>query len=151
MRRREFIRLLGGAAAWPLAARAQQADRVRRVASLWASQAGEAECSLILGSFRQELAKLGWVEGRNLRIDLRFAGGDVDRIRSYAAELVSLDPDVIVTVSGAATNAVRQRTRTIPIVFYGVGGIPEAGGGAVENIARPEGNTTGITNLYFSV
>jgi len=151
MRRREFIRLLGGAAAWPLAARAQQADRVRRVASLWASQAGEAESSLILGSFRQELAKLGWVEGRNLRIDLRFAGGDVDRIRSYAAELVSLDPDVIVTVSGAATNAVRQRTRTIPIVFYGVGGIPEAGGGAVENIARPEGNTTGITNLYFSV
>jgi putative ABC transport system substrate-binding protein len=151
MKRRDFITLLGGAvAAWPITARAQQGERMRRVACLLGAQT-EADLGLFLGSLRQELAKLGWVEGRNLRIDPRVGGGDVDRIRSYAAELVSLDPDVIVTSSPVATKAVQQRTRTIPIVFYGVGGIPETGGGVVENIARPEGNTTGITQLYFSV
>jgi putative ABC transport system substrate-binding protein len=152
MRRRDFITLLGGgaAAAWPLAARAQQAEHVRRVAVLF-GLATEAGLRPFLGSFRQELAKLGWVEGHNLRIDPRFPGGDIDRIRSYAAELVSLDPDVIVTSSVVATNSVQQQTRIIPIVFFGAGGIPETGGGVVGNIARPEGNTTGITNLYYSV
>jgi putative ABC transport system substrate-binding protein len=152
MRRRDFITLLGtAAAAWPLAARAQQAEHLRRVAVLFGLVATEAGLRPFLGAFRQELAKLGWVEGRNLRIDPRFPGGDIDRIRSDAAELVSLDPDVIVTSSVVATNSVQQQTRTIPIVFFGAGGIPETGGGVVGNIARPEGNTTGITNLYYSV
>jgi putative ABC transport system substrate-binding protein len=151
MNRRDFITLVTGtAAAWPLAARAQQTEHVRRVASLFGTQT-EADFGRVLGSFQQELAKLGWVEGRNLRIHPRFGGGDVDRIRSYAAELVSLDPDVIVTSSVVATKAVQQQTRTIPIIFLGAGGIPETGGGVVANIARPEGNTTGITNIYYSV
>jgi putative tryptophan/tyrosine transport system substrate-binding protein len=146
VKRRECIAGLASAAAWPLAARAQQTERVRRVASLFG-----LETRADLGPFREELAKLGWVEGRNLRIELRFGGADVDRIHSYAVELVNINPDVIVTSSAVATNAVQQETRTIPIVFFGAGGIPETGGGVVGNIARPEGNTTGITNLYSSI
>jgi putative ABC transport system substrate-binding protein len=154
MRRREFIAGLGGAAvAWPLAARAQQAERVRRIGLLvpFDGVLFGAVTGADLGPFREELAKLGWVEGRNLWIDLRSGRGDVDRIRSYAAELVSLDPDVFVTSSAVATNAVQQQTQTIPIVFFGAGGISESGDTVVRSVARPEGNTTGITNLYFSV
>jgi putative ABC transport system substrate-binding protein len=140
MRRREFITLLSGAAAWPLAARAQKAEGVRRVGMLVVS----AENPSAPDPFREELAKRGWIEGRNLRIDVRFAAA-ADRIQAYAVELVSLDPDVIVTVGGAVTRAVQRETWTIPIVFI-TGASAENG-----NISRPEGNATGIGVRYSSV
>jgi putative ABC transport system substrate-binding protein len=154
MRRREFITLLGGAAAassslWPLAARAQQAERVRRVGALW-SLPNDAEGQPLGNALQEELAKLGWVEGRNLHIDNRFAGGDIARMRAYAVELASLGPDVIFTNGVPATRAMQQQTRTIPIVFAGAGGIADDSD-IVRNITHPEGNTTGATNLYFSV
>jgi putative ABC transport system substrate-binding protein len=141
MKRRQFITLLGGVAAWPRATRAQQGERVRRIGMLNAGG--------YIAAFRDGLAKLGWVEAHNLRIDLRVGGGDADRIRGYAAELTSLAPDVIVTSTVAATKAVQQLTQTIPIVISGAGDVST--NGIVKNIARPEGNTTGITNLYASI
>ena len=140
LRRREFIAALGGAAAWPLAARAQQGDRVRRIGVLWPET--EANIAFIQRSLRDELQKLNWIEGRNLLFDVRFGDGDPVRIRAYAAELVSLKPDVIVTVGSLATRAVQQQTPTIPIVFV-VGSDPFSSG-LVKSVARPEGNTTGI-------
>jgi len=98
-----------------------------------------------LDAFREDLAKLGWVEGRNLRVDLRFGAGDIDRIRTRADELVRLGPEVIVTNSGGATRALQQATGTIPIVF--IGGGDAAANGLVRNIARPEGNTTGFNGI----
>jgi putative ABC transport system substrate-binding protein len=144
IKRRQFITLLGGAAAWPLAARAQQGERVRRVGML---AAGPGQT--YIDAFRDGLAKLGWVEARNLQIDLRSGGGDADRIRAYAAELVSLAPDVIVTGTLAATRAVQQQTQTIPIVITGAA--DPVANGIVKSLARPEGNTTGVTNLFFSI
>jgi putative ABC transport system substrate-binding protein len=118
IRRREFITLLGGAAAWPLAARAQQGDRVRRIGVLSAgSSEDESAARADLAALREGLAKLGWIEGRNLRIDLRFTGSDPDRIRADAGELVSLAPEVIVTGSVPATRVAQEQTKTIPIVF----------------------------------
>jgi putative ABC transport system substrate-binding protein len=150
LRRREFIAGLGGAAAaWPLVARAQQGESVRRVGAL-VSVVNEAESAPISNLLREELMKLGWIEGRNLQIDLRFAGADIARMRTYAAELVSLDPEVILTNGVPATRATQQQTRTIPIVFAGAGGIAD-NSDIVKNIRRPEGNTTGVTNSYFSV
>jgi putative ABC transport system substrate-binding protein len=143
MRRRDFITLLG-ATAWPLAARAQQGERVRRIGMLTVGP-GQA----YIAAFREGLAKLGWVEARNLRIELRFGGGDADRIRAYAAELVSLAPDVIVTSTVAATKAVQQQTQTIPIVINGAA--DPVANGIVKSLGRPEGNTTGVTNLYYSI
>jgi putative ABC transport system substrate-binding protein len=145
IRRRDLITLLTGATAWPLAARAQ-AERVRRVAALAVLQTQENRGLAFLW---EELAKLGWIEGRNLRIDLRFApAGDRDRIRAYAMELVSLDPDVIVTVGPVTTRAAQQQTRTIPIVFAAGGSVI---GSEVSNISRPEGNVTGIAARYLSI
>jgi putative tryptophan/tyrosine transport system substrate-binding protein len=148
MRRREFITLLGGAAAWPLAARAQQSGRVRRVGMLLNGGENDRLRQAYLGAMREGLAKLGWVEGRNLQIDLRWnddaAGFDRD-----ATELVNLAPDVIVTSGGAATRAVQQQTHTIPIVFA-VGGDAVANG-LVHNIARPDGNVTGFSSPEPSV
>jgi putative ABC transport system substrate-binding protein len=149
IRRREFITLLGGTAvAWPLAARAQQGRPMRRIGVL----AGSTEDSPVtrgnLAALREVLAKLGWIEGRNLRIDFRSAANDPDRTRAYAVELVSLSPDVIVTGNGPATRAVQQQTQTIPIVFT-AGGDPVSNG-VLQNIARPEGNTTGVTNAFDS-
>ena len=140
LRRREFIATLGGAAAWPLAARAQQGDRVRRIGVLWPET--EANIAFIQRSLRDELQKLNWIEGRNLLFDVRFGDGDPVRIRGYAAELVSLKPDVIVTVGSLATRAVQQHTPTIPIVFV-VASDPFSTG-LVKSVVRPEGNTTGI-------
>jgi putative tryptophan/tyrosine transport system substrate-binding protein len=117
MRRREFIAGLGSAAAWPLAARAQQADRVRRVGVLAGAAENDQGYQASIAAFREGLAKLGWVEGRNLRIELRFGAADADRFRAYAAELVSLAPDVIVAEGGAPTRALQQQTQTIPIVI----------------------------------
>src|ERR1700693_3759359 len=135
MRRREFITLVGGAAAWPLASRAQQGDRMRRIGVL--PQFGEADQVNQAGilTFREELAKLGWVEGRNLRIDVRLAGTDAGRIHALAAEMVSLAPDVIVTAGGAVTREVQHLTQTIPIVINGAG--DPGATGFVHNIAHP--------------
>jgi putative ABC transport system substrate-binding protein len=144
MRRREFISLLGGAAAaWPLAARAQQDGRVRRVGLLSGGAENDPTWPGNVAALREGLAKLGWIEGRNLRIDFRFSAGEPDRMRAYAAELVSLAPDLIVTNTGAATRTAQQQTTTIPIVFTG-GGDPVAND-LVRSISRPEGNVTGFS------
>jgi putative tryptophan/tyrosine transport system substrate-binding protein len=145
MRRREFIGGLAAAAAMARMAYAQPAERVRRVALLTLGDGNDP----LVQSYRDDLAKLGWVEGRNLRLDVRFGFADADRIRSQAAELVILAPDVIATISAPATRAMQQQTKTIPIVFFGVG--DPVANGFVKSIPRPEGNTTGVTNLYESI
>src|SRR5262245_12305021 len=117
MRRREFITLLGGVAAWPFAARAQQDERSRRIGVLMPFVAGDPEAQVRSTVFAQTLQRLGWTVGRNLQIDYRFAGGEADRIRQYAAELVALAPDVIMTVGSITVAPMQQATRTIPIVF----------------------------------
>ena len=145
LRRREFIAGLGGAAAWPLAARAQQRDRMRRVGVLLVGD--DSPGRAVSTTLRDELAKLGWAEGRNLRLEVRFGADDAERIR--AAELVELGPDVIVTSGAAPTRAVQQQTQTIPIVIAGAGDV--FGNGFVKNLAHPEGNTTGISNVFQSI
>ena len=122
MNRRKFITLLGGAAAWPLAARAQQGDRVRRIGVLMSSDENDPEQKRRLSAFTQALADLGWIDGRNVRIDVRWGGGDPDpnRTRALAQELVGLQPDIILIGGTPATVAVQRETRTIPIVFAGV-------------------------------
>jgi putative ABC transport system substrate-binding protein len=135
MRRREFITLLSGAATWPLAAQAQQAERVRRVAVLALREIPFVRDVL------QELGELGWIEGRNLRLDVRFGGGDINRTRAYAAELIKLAPDAIFAISGTAVDTLRQETKTIPIVALS-GDFNEIG--VVKNVARPERNITGF-------
>ena len=148
MKRRDFIALLGGAAAWPVLARAQQGERVRRVGFLGFSEDGISS-DMMLKVVRDELQKLGWTEGRNLRLDVRFGGGDVARTRAYAAELVKLAPDVIVTGAFIPTRAAQQETTTIPIVFVGTG--DPVGDGVVKNAAHPEGNITGFANAFGSL
>jgi putative ABC transport system substrate-binding protein len=143
LRRREVIAALGGAVAWPLAARAQQAERLRRVGVLF----GGAYQNV--AAFRERLAMLGWVEGGNLRVDYRFASLDPDRLTAYAEELVNLRPDVIFAFNGPAAWAVQQRTAVIPIVFAG-GGDP-ASNGRIGNIARPGGNMTGFATNFGSL
>ena len=121
MRRREFIAGLGSAAAWPVVARAQQPARMRRIGVLMVGDENDSEEKRRYSAFTQALADLGWADGRNLRIDLRWAGGDADRIRAFAQDLVGLEPDIIVTNNTPATAALQRETRTIPIVFAGVG------------------------------
>jgi len=150
MNRREFITLLCGAAAWPLAARAQQRGRVRRVGVLnGPALESDPTAQNPIAVYREGLAKLGWMEGRNLDLDFRFGGGDRDRIRAYAAELVRLAPDAIVTGTLAATLAVQEHTHTTPIIIAGAGDV--ATNGLVRNVARPEANITGVTNLFGSI
>jgi putative ABC transport system substrate-binding protein len=145
MRRREFITLLGVAAAsWPLAARAQKSDRMRRVGVLIASAEGDPQTEKYLRALKGALRALGWVDERNVQIDYRVAV-DVSGMRSRAAELISLGPDVIVTNPTPATNAVRQATPSVPIVFVAVS--DPIGTGFVESFARPGGNITGFTNF----
>ena len=117
MRRREFIAGLGSAAAWPLAARAQQSDRVRRIGALLAGDENDPEAKPRVSAFTQALAGLGWTDGRNVRIDLRYAGGDANRMPALAQELVGLQPDIILASWGTVTVALQRETRTIPIVF----------------------------------
>ena len=118
MKRRDFISLLGGAAAtWPLAARAQQGERMRRIGVLLSLEESDPEGKAQLSGFTQGLAELGWIQGRNLRMEVRWGGGDVDRIRTFAKDLVALQPDVIVAQGTPATAALQRETRTIPIVF----------------------------------
>ena len=121
MRRREFMAVLGSAAAWPVVAPAQQGDRVRRIGVLMPFDENDPEGKLRYSAFTQGLADLGWTDGRNLRMDLRWAGGDPNRTRALAQELVGLQPDIIVTMGATAgTVAVQRETRTIPIVFASV-------------------------------
>jgi putative tryptophan/tyrosine transport system substrate-binding protein len=144
MKRREFISLLGGAAAtWPLAARAQQPDRMRRIGVLMNSTADDAVSQGRLTAFMQGLQELGWTVGRNLQIDYRWGAGNVERYRTFAAELVALTPDILVTVGAPAVEALQRATRTVPIVFISV--TDPVGGGLVASLARPGGNTTGFT------
>jgi putative ABC transport system substrate-binding protein len=142
MNRREFIAGLGGAAASPLAARAQQGDRVRRIGYLTPLDENDPLAKSGISAFTQALAGLGWTDGRNVRMDLRLAGEDSNRIRASAQELVGLQPDIIVTWGTPATVAVQQQTRTIPIVFA-VGPDPVANG-IVPRLNRPGGNATGF-------
>ena len=143
IKRREFIALIGGAGvAWPLAAGAQQGERVRRIAVLMPGAADDPEYQARMTAFLQGLAQLGWLDGRNARIDIRWTAGDADRIRKYAAELVALAPDVILAPASAVTGPLLQATRTIPIVFTTVA--DPVGAGFVESLARPGGNATGF-------
>ena len=120
IRRREFIAALGSAAVWPLAARAQQTDRVRRIGVLMPYDENDPERKRRYSAFTQALAGLGWADGRNVRMELRWGSGDINRIRALAQELVGLQPDIIATDSTPATAALQRETRTIPIVFAGV-------------------------------
>jgi putative ABC transport system substrate-binding protein len=145
MNRRETIALLGGAAACPLAARAQQGDRVRRIGALMSYDEDDPEVKARISAFSQALAGLDWTVGVNVRMDLRGAGGDTDRMRAFARELVGLQPDIIVTNGTVATAAVQRETRTIPIVFASAG--DPVASGIVPRLDRPGGNTTGFATL----
>ena len=145
MKRREFIALVGGAAAWPLAARAQQPERMRRVGVLMSLPQNDPGGQAEVAAFYQGLAALGWVEGRNIRIEFRWPGGDVERARAFAKELVGLNPDVLVGRSTPTTAALKRETDSIPIVFVNVA--EPVGSGFVENLVRPGGNITGFTNF----
>jgi putative tryptophan/tyrosine transport system substrate-binding protein len=149
MRRRDFIGGLSSSMAWPMVVRAQQGERVRRVGILLYGAANDPSSEAHAAAIRGGLSKLGWTEGRNLRIDLRFVRGDVQTLRSDAEALVRLAPDVIVANTGPVTRAVQLTTRTIPIILVAVG--DPVANGYVTNLARPEGNTTGYTNLFFSI
>jgi putative ABC transport system substrate-binding protein len=148
--RRDFITLLGGAAAaWPLAAGAQQGERLRRIAMLAGTAENDPEAPLSSEAFRQTLNRLGWKEGVNVRIDTRWGAGDPDRMRAYAKELVRTAPDVAVADSTPAALALQQESRTIPIIFIQAGN--PVGSGLVASLARPGGNLTGFTNYVPSM
>ena len=150
MKRREFITLLGGAAlASPVAARAQQPGRMRRVGVLMGVAESDPEGQARIAAFRQGLSDLGWADRRNLRIEYRWAAGDADRIRAYAAELVALAPDVLVGNGAPVLTALRDATRSIPIVFVLVN--DPVGQGFIANLARPGGNITGFSFLEYSM
>jgi len=151
MKRREFIRLLGGAAgACPLAARAQQpAERVRRIGVLTPFAADDPEAKARIEAFVHALRQFGWSEGRNLQIDIRWGTGDAERMRHYAAELVALTPDAILAAGGATVGPLLQATRSVPIVFTLT---PDpVGAGFVDSLARPGRNATGFTNFEYGI
>ncbi len=154
MKRRQFIKLLGGAAAvsfasWPLTARAQQRDRVRHIGVLMNGAATEAVLQSYLAAFVQGLGQLGWVEGQNLHVDVRWSAGDAALARIYAAQLIGLTPDVIVVNTTTNLIAIRQATTTVPIVFLSVSDPVEQG--FVANVAKPGGNLTGFSAFEFSI
>ncbi|MGO9847972.1 MAG: ABC transporter substrate-binding protein [Methylocella sp.] len=150
MRRREFITLVGSAAAtWPLAARAQQSDRMRLIGVLMGLAESDREAQSWVAAFREELQKLGWTEGRNIEIDTRWATADVESMKRLAKELAALQPDFILTSTTPATAAMLQYTRTIPIIFVLVG--DPVGSGFVASMARPGGNATGFTPIEGSL
>jgi putative ABC transport system substrate-binding protein len=149
MRRRDFITLLGGAAAWPLAARAQQADRTRRIGVLMGYSEADPEAQALVSEFTQGLSELGWTVGRNIRIDVRWSPGNVDLMRMFARELVDSQPDVILANSTPVTAALKQATRTIPIVFAVVS--DPVGGGFVASLPRPGANITGFSHTEASL
>jgi putative ABC transport system substrate-binding protein len=145
MRRRELLALLGAAAAWPGGVRAQRPDRVRRIGVMVVNAEGDPEGELRVAAFRQDLRALGWTEGRDLAIDVRWRAGEPERARAHAAELVASAPDVIVANGTAALAAVRQATQTIPIVFVVVA--DPVGAGYVQSLAQPGGNITGFSTF----
>jgi putative ABC transport system substrate-binding protein len=149
MKRREFITLLGGAAVWPLAARAQQPDRMRRIGVLMSLTADDPESTARVTAFAQGLQQSGWADGRDVRIDYRWGAGDADLHRRYAAELVALSPDVILATSSPALAPLQQLTRTVPIVFVNI--VDPVGAGFVESLARPGGNITGFTFFEYGM
>jgi len=149
MKRREFITLLGGGAAWPLVALAQQGERVRRIGVITHFAADDRAAETHLGAFRQGLQQLGWSEGRNVRIEYRWAGGDPERIHRSAAELVALAPDVILAATSVNVAALLQASRSVPIVFVQVA--DPVGTGFVASLAQPSGNITGFTVYEYSI
>ena len=150
MRRRAFISLLGGAAAaWPLAARAQQAERMRRIGVLLNTAADDMVFQTRVGAFLQGLALLGWTIGRNVRIEVRWSGGKADEARRYATELAALAPDVILAHGVSSVRPLLQATRTVPIVFP-IASDP-VGAGLVESLARPGGNATGFMSFEYTL
>jgi len=151
MRRRSFITMLGGAtaAAWPLAARAQQAERMRRISVLMNIAADDPEAQARMTAFVQQLAQLGWIAGRNVRIDSRWSAGDDERLSKYAAELTALAPDVILANSSQSVAALIKASRVVPIVFASVA--DPVGAGFVESLGRPGGNVTGFMNFEYSI
>src|ERR1700693_6153029 len=144
MRRREFITVLGGAAAWPLAGHAQQPERIRRIGVVIAYPETDSRAQAFVAAFAQALGRFGGAEGTNIRIDYRFAAGDPNLFKTYAAELVGLMPDAILASNAPAVAAMRQQTRTIPIVF--VLQPDPVGQGVVQSLARPGGNLTGFSS-----
>jgi len=150
MNRRDFVTLLGGAAAaWPLAARAQQPDRMRRIGVLMNLAADDAEGQARIAAFVQALQRLGWSDGRNVRIDYRWAAGDAGRFHKYAEELLALLPDVILASATPSVQALQQVTDTVPIVFAIVA--DPVGAGFVDSLARPGGNVTGFTPFEYGI
>jgi putative ABC transport system substrate-binding protein len=149
MKRRKFIKLLGGAAAWPLAARAQQGERVRRIGMIVPAPSDDSEYQVRIGAFLQELQQLGWIIGRNIRIDTRWTKGDADDTRKYAAELVALTPDVILATGVSTVGPLLQLTRTVPIVFPAVSDPVAAG--IVDSLAQPGGNATGFLAFEYGL
>jgi putative ABC transport system substrate-binding protein len=150
MRRREFIKLLGGASAtWPLAVRAEQSSRVRRVGVLMNTSAEDPLGQAASTAFAQGLQQKGWEVGNNVRLDYRWGAGDTERFRKYAAELVALAPDVILATANSIVGYLQRESRTVPIVF--VTTIDPVGGGLVASLAHPGGNATGFSNIEFSL
>jgi putative tryptophan/tyrosine transport system substrate-binding protein len=148
--RREFLSALGGTVvSWPITGRAQQPERMRRIGVLMALAADDPEGQARLAAFVQGLQESGWTDGRNVRIDTRWAAGDADRFRKYAAELIALAPDVILASGGTGVGALLQATRTVPIVFTQTN--DPVGAGYVESLARPGGNATGFTNMEYGM
>jgi putative ABC transport system substrate-binding protein len=150
MRRREFITLLGSAAAtWPLAARAQQREKVRRIGMLMPYAANDPQVQIRNAAFLQGLQQLGWTVGQNVQIDYRWSGGNMDDTRRYAAELVALAPDLIFAPGSATVRPLQQATRSVPIVFVLV--VDPVGSGFVNSLARPGGNATGFTSYDYGI
>src|SRR5262245_33786325 len=149
MKRREFLSLVGGAAAWPLSARAQQPERTRRIGVMTGIATNDAETKVRVGAFSQELQRLGWAEGRNIRIDLRGADGKLSVARKIAAELVALEPDAIVAIGNLPMQPLLDLTHSIPIIFTIV--MDPVGGGFVKNLSRPGGNVTGFMMFEYSL
>jgi putative ABC transport system substrate-binding protein len=150
MKRREFIALVGTAATWPLAARAQQPERIRRIGILTSgATADDPDGQTRSAAFLQGLEQLGWIDDRNIRIDYRWGAGDADGMRKYAAELVTLAPDVIVASGTATVAPLLQATRNVPIVFVQVA--DPVGAGFVDSLARPGGNATGFTLFEYGI
>jgi putative tryptophan/tyrosine transport system substrate-binding protein len=148
MNRRQFITLLGGAAAWPLVARAQQPERMRRIGVLAQGAADDPETAARLTALVQGLQELGWTDGRNVRIDYRWSAGDDNRVRRYAAELLALAPDVIMAAGGFTVRPLLNATDTVPIVFDA---LDPVGAGFAESLARPGGNATGFASIEFGM
>jgi putative ABC transport system substrate-binding protein len=149
MKRREFITLLSGAVAWPLVARGQPSDQVRRIGVLMMTTPDDPETRARIAALMQGLDKLGWVEGRNVHLDYRWARGDADQAQSFAKELIALQPDVIVAHTTTACLALKRVTATIPVVFVNV--VDPIGTGLVANLARPGGNFTGLIHFEPSM